>query len=167
MTLKLIGPPPFEADEQGTPKVRIGTLFPNHGVLCTESPGVHALQRMAFIDQLNASRQTQGLPPLSPAEEEELALTSVDLIFETDQVLIRPDPERMDLAFAADEWLQGLVSKRRIKFLQVADRRVREAIKRRGECWRLSGVPKTQEAKQRLVLSSKVRINGRPIYYYN
>jgi len=167
MTLKLIGPRPFEADEQGAPKVRIGTLFPNHGVLCTESPGVHALQRMAFIDQLNASRQTQGLPPLSPAEEEELALTSVDLIFETDQVLIRPDPERMDLAFAADEWLQGLVSKRRIKFLQVADRRVREAIKRRGECWRLSGVPKTQEAKQRLVLSSKVRINGRPIYYYN
>ena len=33
----------------------------------------------------------------------------------------------MDLAFAADELLQGLVSKRQVNFLSVADPRVREA----------------------------------------
>ena len=94
-------------------------------------------------------------------------MESVDLIFESDHILIRPHPEQMDLAFAADELLQGLVSKRQVKFLSVADRRVREAIKHRGECWRLSAIPKNREAKQRMVFSSKVGIHGLPIYFYN
>ena len=91
----------------------------------------------------------------------------MDLIFDPDQVLIRPDPARMDLAFAADELLQELVSKRRIMFLAVSDRRVREAIKRRGECWRISAIPTTKEEKARLILSSKVAIQELPIYFYN
>ncbi|HWQ91147.1 MAG TPA: hypothetical protein VN673_05715 [Clostridia bacterium] len=167
MPLQLIGPRPFEMNEQGEPKVRIGTLFPNMAALCTELPGLHAWQRLTFIDHVNAQRAAQGQPRLSPHEEEQLTLTSVDLIFEDRDVLIRPDPERMDLACAADELLQTIVSKRHIKFLSVADRRVREVIKHRGECWRLSAVPKTREAKERLVHSSLVRIHGQPIYYYN
>ena len=46
---------------------------------------------------------------LSPEEEQSLCANSVDLIFEPDHVLIRPAPERMDLAFAADELLHGRV----------------------------------------------------------
>ena len=44
---------------------------------------------------------------------------------------------------------------------------MREAIKHRGECWRLSAMPKTREAKERMVFSSKVGIHGLPIYFYN
>ncbi len=73
----------------------------------------------------------------------------------------------MDLAFAADELLQELVSKRRIIFLSVSDRRVREAIKRRGECWRLSAIPTTKEEQARLILGSKVAIEELPLYFYN
>ena len=73
----------------------------------------------------------------------------------------------MDLAFAADELLQGIVSKRRIRFLSVSDKRVREAIKHRGEYWRVNGIPKSREAKHHLIQTSKVGIYGRPIYYYN
>jgi hypothetical protein len=136
-------------------------------VLYTQAPGVHAWQRVNFIDRVNTQRATAALPLLIPEEEQALAADSVDLIFEADHILIRPDPERMELAFAADDLLQTMVSKRRVKFLSVSDSRVREAIKRRGEYWRLSSIPKSRETRQRLVLGSKVRILGLPIYFYN
>ena len=167
MQLELIGPHPFARDEQGRQITRIGTLFPQYSTLWTQLPGVHALQRLGFIERINADRARNSLPPLSLEEEEKLSAESVDLIFEADHILIRPDPERMDLACAADELLQGLVSKRQVKFLSVADRRVREAIKHRGECWRLSAIPRTREAKERMVFGSKVGIHGLPIYFYN
>jgi hypothetical protein len=167
MQLELIGPHPFARDEQGRQITRIGTLFPQYGTLWTQLPGVHAMQRLGFIDRVNAERAHNAVPPLSLEGEEKLSAESVDLIFEADYILIRPDPEHMDLAFAADELLQGLISKRQVKFLSVADRRVREAIKHRGECWRLSSIPRTREAKERMVLGSKVGIHGLPIYFYN
>jgi hypothetical protein len=167
MQLEVIGPHPLAKDEQGRQVTRIGTLFPDQGVLYTQPPGVHAWQRVGFIDHLNEKRVAQGLPPLLPDAEQSITLRSVDLVFESDHILIRPDPERMELAFAADELLQTLVSKRQVKFLSVSDPRVREAIKRRGECWRLSAIPKTRELKERLVFGSKVGIHGRPIYFYN
>jgi len=167
MHLELIGPHPFERDEKGKQRIAIGTIFPLQAALYTLPPAVHACQRAAYIDHVNANRAKKLLPALMPAEEETLSANSVDLIFEPGQILIRPDPERMDLAFAADELLQELTSKRNIKFLSVSDARVREAIRRRGECWRLSSIPKTVEGKQKLVFSSKVAIDAQPIYFYN
>jgi len=167
MQIELIGPHPFARDEQGRQLTRIGTLFPEPGVLYTKAPGVHAWQRLNFIELLNTKRSAQGLPNLSPEEEQKTADNSIDLVFDAGQVLIRPDPERMELSFAADELLQGLVSKRKIKFLSVSNPRVREAIKRRGESWRLSSIPKSREAKERLIQGSKVGIYGQPLYYYN
>jgi hypothetical protein len=167
MQLEVIGPRPLARDAQGHLGSRIGTLFPAHNVLYTQAPEVHAWQRLNFIDHLNAQRAALSQKALTPEEEQELATNSVDLIFEADHILIRPDPERMALAFAADELLQSIVSKRRVKFLSVSDSRVREAIKLRGEYWRLSSIPKGREAKQHLVLGSKVGIHGSAIYYYN
>lgn len=165
MQLEVIGPHPFSRDEQGRQITRIGTLFPAYSALWTQLPGVHALQRLAFVQRVNTARAGEGLPELSLEEEEKLE--SVDLVFEADHILIRPDPDRMDLAFLADELLQGTVSKRQVKFLSVADRRVRDAIKHRGECWRLSAIPRSREAKERMVFGSKVGIHGQPIYFYN
>ena len=167
MSLEIIGPHPFERDEKGSQKVRIGTLFPEQNVLYTELPGVHAWQRASFIDLVNSRRAAQSLPALTFEEEQRLTVESVDLIFEPDYLLIRPDPDRMDLAFTGDELLQGVVSKRKIRFLTVSDKRVREAIKRRGEYWRVSGIPKSTEAKRTLIQTSRVGIFGHPIYYYN
>ena len=129
MQLELIGPHPFARDEQSRQITRIGTLFLQYGALWTQPPCVHAMQRLGFIDRLNAERARNALAPLSLEKEEKLSAESVDLIFEADHILIRPDPEHMDLACAADELLQGLVPKRQVKFLSVGDRRVREAIK--------------------------------------
>jgi hypothetical protein len=167
MPLELIGPHPLERDEQGRQKARIGTLFLEQKVLYTLPPGVHAWQRSAFMESRNAQRTRDALAPMTLEQEDDICRHSVDLIFEPDHILIRPNPARMDLAFAADELLQELVSKRLIIFLSVSDPRVREAIKQRGECWRLSSIPTTKEAKARLVSSSKVAIQESPIYYYN
>src|SRR2546430_355375 len=167
MPLDLSGPHPFAKDAQGQQRTRIGTLFPDYNVLYTEAPAIHACQRLAFVERLNAKRLEDGLPAFSLEEEQRLACRSVDLIFEEDHILIRPDAEKMDLAFAADELLQTLVSKRLVRFLSVGDPRVREAIKQRGECWRLSTIPKSAEEKKRLVFSSRVAIQGQPIYFYN
>jgi hypothetical protein len=167
MQLELIGPHPFARDEQDRQITRIGTLFPPYSTLWTQAPGVHALQRLGFIERVNQERAAKALPPLTLEEEEHLTAESVDLIFEADHILIRPDPDHMDLACLADELLQNLVSKRQVKYLSVADHRVREAIKHRGEYWRLSAIPRSREAKERMVLGSKVGIHGLPIYFYN
>ncbi len=167
MQVELIGPHPFEIGAQGQQKTRIGTVFPGHGVLFTEGPFIHACQRLAFIDRLNTRQEAAGMPPLSMDEEEEVSARSVDLIFEKDHILIRPNPEQMDLAFAADDLLQTLVSKRQVRFLSLSDQRVRDAIRRRGEYWRLSTIPSSLEERQKLVFSSKVGIRGLPIYFYN
>src|SRR6476646_2406862 len=121
MQVELIGPHPLKADKNGVQPPHIGTVFLDHGVLYTQAPGVHAWQRQGFIDLLNARREAEGRPPLTPDEEEGICTNSVDLIFEPELILIRPDPERMDLAFAADELLQTLASKRQIKFLSLSD----------------------------------------------
>ena len=102
MQLELIGPHPFAHDEQGRQITRIGTVFPSYGVLWTQAPGVHALQRLWFIEHVNQQRAAKALPPLSLEEEEKLSANSLDLVFEADLILIRPDPEHMDLAFAAE-----------------------------------------------------------------
>ena len=167
MQLEVVGPRPFSCNAQGEQLTRIGTIFPGWNVLYTQAPGVHAWQRLNFIDRLNAQRTANGQPPLTPDEEADVAVNSVDLILEPEHILIRPDPERMQLAFAADELLQTMVSKRQVRFLSISDPRVREAIKRRGEYWRMSSIPKDRAGKERLVLGSKVGIQGPPIYFYN
>ena len=127
MAVKLIGPHPFECDATGKQRTRIGTVFPYRRTLIT-LPGIHATQRVEFIDRLNAARGARGEPPLTEPEIEEEYARSVDLIFDAHRILIRPDPDNMPLAFEADELLQELVSKQKIRYLMLSDVRVRQAI---------------------------------------
>jgi hypothetical protein len=80
MNLQLIGPHPFERDDQGLQKVRIGTLFLGHNALYTLPPGVHAWQRSSFIESINRQRAGNRLGPLGLDEEEQICSNSVDLI---------------------------------------------------------------------------------------
>ena len=166
MAIEVIGPHPFERDATGKQKTRIGTVFPVRRALVT-LPGIHATQRLEFIDRLNERRLASGQLPMTAAEEEEEYARSVDLIFEADHILIRPDPEHMELAFEADKLLEELAAKRDIKFLFVMDRKVRDAIKAHGESWRISPLPQSREDMSRLIAGSKVAIHEFPIYYYN
>ena len=164
--MKILGEPIFAKDAEGKALSRIGTIFFKTPGLVTR-PGVHAMQRMMWIDDLNAGRAAAGLPSLTEQEEEAELAASVDLIFTDRHVMIRPDPDRMDLAFQADEELQKLVSKRKIRFLNTHAAKVRNALRARGENWRMARVPISQEDMVELIERSKVAITGEPIYYYN
>jgi hypothetical protein len=164
--MKLFGDPIFSHDETGRLTSRVGTVFLRTPGLVTKT-GIHAMQRLVWIDELNRERTAAGRPPLSQAEIGDEMTHSVDLLFNESLVLIRPDPNAMDLAFEADELLQTLVSKRNIRFLNIQNEGVRNALCRRGENWRMSHIPCSSEELNQLIAAARVAINASPIYFYN
>ena len=164
--MKILGEPIFSKDAEGRLNCRIGTIFFRTPGLVTKK-GVHAMQRLMWIDDINAGREAEGLPPLTESEEEAEMAESVDLVFTETQVLIRPNPDRMDLAMRADDELQKIVSKRVIRFLNTSSAKVRSALRERGENWRMARQPISQDDVANLVLTSRVPMCERPIYYYN
>jgi hypothetical protein len=163
---RIFGDHPLAKDANGKLKSRIGTVFPFSNTLIT-LPGIHATQRSAYLDMVNQERVRQGLPVMTRQEESNEWASSVDLIMESDAILIRPDPEKMDLAFRADERLQELVPKYKIRFLHLFHDQVRDAIKRRGECWRITSLPKSADEMRHMLITSRIGIGGREIYYYS
>jgi len=164
--IKILGEHPFAKNANGRLKSRIATAFPWSKTLVT-LPGIHAIQRRAYLDFLNQHRQTEGLSPLSGPEETLEWQSAVDLIVDDGAILIRPDPDNMPLAFQADEMLQELLSKHRIKFLGVLNEKVREAIKERGEWWRISPLPRSSAEMRAMIPASRMGLGGREIYYYS
>ena len=123
-------------------------------------------QRQAFLEHLDETRRNLGEPPLTQAEKDHEWSRAVDLIVVEGAIQIRPDPADMDLAFQADELLQRILAKHHVRFLGVLNDRVREAIKRRGELWRITPLPKTSDEMAEMIRSSRIGIGGREIYYY-
>lgn len=166
MQPRIIGENLLARDDGGRLRTRIATVFPGDNVVVT-LPGIHATQRLAHLDAKSEQRVAQGLAPLTEEELDCQCLRAVDLVLEDDTILIRPDPAEMKLAFEADELLQEIAPKEKIKFLHVKDPKVREAIKRRGECWRINSLPRSPEQMQHMISASRIGIDGREIYYYN
>ena len=166
--MKILGDPIFAKGADGRLKSRSGSIFVSreHPGLVTV-PGTHAMQRQAWVGEVNRVRAAEGKPPLTSVEIGRLLDSSVDLVFFENVVLIRPDPNRMDLAFMADEELQKVVSKRHIRFLNTHAKRVRDALRARGENWRMARDAKTREETDRLIMRGRTAIENEPIYYYN
>jgi hypothetical protein len=166
MTPQIIGEPLSAVGADGKLKSKIATVFINSRTILT-LPGIHATQRAAYLHILNDKRLAAGQPVLTELEEAAELDNSVDLVMEDGRVLIRPDPARMTLAFVADEIVQEVVPKERIKFLHIRDERVRSAIRRRGENWRINPLPRSPADMRRMILGSRIGIGGREIYYYD
>ena len=166
--MKLLGEPIFSKGGDGLLKSRSGSIFisPEHPGLVTV-PGTHAMQRQMWVGEVNRVRAESGMPALTSVEIGKLLESSVDLVFIENAVLIRPDPNRMDLAFQADEELQKFVSKRQIRFMNTHAKRVRDALRARGENWRMARDVKTREEVDRQILRGRSGIENESIYYYN
>jgi hypothetical protein len=166
--LTFIGDDFSARDEAGELRVRIATVFPAARTIVTW-PCTHAEQRIAYVDWLNQARQKEGKPPFTDEESDAELDLAVDLLRDEQGTRIRPDPLRMDLAFAADELLQEekVESKRRIKYMFLSDLRVRAALKRRGECWRMFTPPTAPDEIRRMIAEALSHIEGRAIYYYS
>lgn len=164
--MKFIGPQIFARGPSGKLLTRIGTVFLRTPGLVT-TVGVHAMQRLIWVDTLNADREKDGLPPLTDDEIDAEMAESVDLLFDENYVLIRPDPGDMALAFRGDEMLQQIVSKRRIRYLNIQNWAVRDALRMRGEAWRMSPMPLEEEEIRHLIENAHAAIHGLPLYFYN
>ena len=164
--MKILGEPIFAKNPDGTLKSRIGTLFFRTPGLVTQR-GVHAMQRIAWTNELNRLRAEAGQPELTESEALLEWSDSVDLLFLDDCVLIRPDPKRLDLAFKADEVLQTLVSKRKIRFLNTHTAVVRDALRARGENWRMARAPQSPDEIVQSLERARVAITNEIVYYYN
>ncbi|MCH5375038.1 MAG: hypothetical protein JJ992_13765, partial [Planctomycetes bacterium] len=62
--------------------------------------------------------------------------------------------------------LQESVSKLRIRFLLAGNTKVHEAIKRRGELWRITPEAVSIDDMTKMIRGSQMGIGGRPIYYH-
>ena len=62
MAPRIIGDHPLARDPSGKLRSRIGTVFPRSRTIVT-LPGIHAMQRMAYLDLLAAERAAAGQPP--------------------------------------------------------------------------------------------------------
>ena len=67
--MKIVGDRIFAKDAEGKPLSRIGTIFFKTPGLVTKK-GVHAMQRLMWIEELNAERAKSGQPAMTMAEEE-------------------------------------------------------------------------------------------------
>ena len=73
----IIGEHPLAKDADGRLKSRIATVFPFADTIVT-LPGIHATQRIAFLDVLESKRREEGRPPLSAEEQSALFDSAVD-----------------------------------------------------------------------------------------
>ena len=167
MSLDIFGEHPLATDAEGKLKSRIGTIFVPANTLITLPRMTHAMQRLFYRDHLNGLRRQQGLSALTEDEEYDIWETAVDLIMEDRDILIRPEPNRMPLAFLADERLQLIASKRHIRFLHARDAAVQQAVRERGEYWRISAQPQKDDEIIGAIARSKIAINGQALYYYS
>jgi len=167
MSLEILGNHPLATDEKGNLKSHIGTLFVPTGVLVTLPGMPHAAQHLRYHEHLKRQRESQGLPALSEDVLMSLSDNAVDLIMKGRDVLIRPNPDKMPLAFQADTHLQEIVPKQHIRFLHARNGKVQQAIRERGEYWRISSPPRNKDAVTKAIRDSKVAIGGQQIYFYS
>lgn len=164
--LRIIGEDVLSAVLRGEASSGVATIFPEHRTLVT-IPGIHDDQRRAMLDQFDRAWATEGKAPLTDADVERILLDSVSLFVYPGMIAIRPDPTRMDQAYLADELLRERLPKSRIRFLDVADARVRHEIFRRGEAWRINPLPVTPDQIVQHIVKAQVAVGGERIYYYN
>jgi len=167
MSVELIGDHPLATDERGNLKSHIGTFFIQGQVLVTLPGMPHALQHLRYHEMLNHRQTCQGLPHFSQETLLDLSNHAVDLIMKGRNLLIRPDPAQMALAFQADESLQELVPKQHIRFLNARHPKVLQAIRERGEYWRISPQPRNKDAIIKAIKDARTAIGGQAIYYHS
>jgi hypothetical protein len=166
MGLIILGPSPYGQGGEGVFRPRVATIFPRAHVLITDK-STHYEQHVEFVDLVDQERSRQGLPPLTEDQRSELFMQGVDLIIHPHTILVRPDSERLDLIFEADELLQELASKLRIRFMLAGNTSVYQALKYRGECWRITPNTVTIEDMIQLIRNSRMALGGRRIYYHS
>ncbi len=128
----------------------------------------HGLLAFKMIEVIQESRKRNGLAEYGEKEEDGILNLGVSCVqFQQEgenTVLVRMD--YLDRGFLADNQLQRLIPKKQIKFSHLKDKKVRDALKKRGECWRFNPQPHSDEEIKTFVENCRTEIRtGIPVYY--
>ncbi len=167
MALRILGPDPRVLGAPGTLHPMVATIFPHEETLVTTLPGVHILQREAFVASVEKLRCEANQPPLLKAERDALNARAVDLFIREKGIEIRPDPQQMALAFLADGLLHEFVAEHRVRFLLADNADVHNAIRQAGACWRITPSPLSSQDMIALIQRCRLGLGGAAIYYHS
>lgn len=163
-----IGPPLLACDKKGHVLSRVGTVFLRTPGIVTTPGVIHFMQRAEWVEHLATVYDGKKLPRLSEADEVLEMERSADLLMDDQYVYIRPDPQHLELSWQADKFLQTLIPKYRIRYLNINIDKVRRHLRERGELWRIAPLPATDDDMIRMIEQSRITLSsGRPFYYYN
>jgi PAS domain-containing protein len=162
----ILGPDFFAEDGQKRPLSPIASVFPSYEALVT-GRGIHAMQAMTMVDFLREQTARGEQRDMNAAEEQEVLRDAVSLLVRGGIVLIRSDPERMQHIFAADDVLLRVVPKDLVQFTGAHLLEVRQELRNRGECWRISPHPHSVEEICSYIRASRVQVGTGSHFYHN
>lgn len=169
--LIFIGPPCIYAApgsgtvfNPGTAVVYVDYPFVEKGTWVLVRKGAnHHEGRKAFCAWLEEQRGQ----PLTEDERSEVMVCGVDLIFQPEIALIRPDVGQLERILLVDRLLQRKVNKFRLRFEFASSQVIRETLLRLGELWRIAGPAFTKKQMEEQIRAARVGLEGRKIYYYS
>ena len=161
--ITIIGGEFFEADECGNFKNTIATIYPKFCLMVISRGGIHADQIFVAEDYLKKSL---------PETEEVFLLDNllsgvVSLNLVGHKLVIRMKLPKIELALAADEMLQRLLPKNRIQFTGLHLSEVRNALRLRGEIWRMAPAPVEEDDYSNLICQCRIHVSTGSRYLYN
>ncbi len=165
MTLERIGPSLYST--RGTVfEPQVATIFPDTETLVTDGT-THMRHREVYCDRLEEQRRAGNADPLTSSERLKIWQAGVDLIVQPDVVFIRPDVDKIERVLRADELLQEIVNKRRIRFQLASNAKVFAALTKRGELWRIASDAVTSDEMKTSIGNARMRLDGRAVFYYS
>ena len=161
--ITIIGGEFFEADECGNFTNTIATIYPKFCLMVISRGGIHADQIFVAEAYLKES--------LPEADKnfllDELFKVMVSLNFNGDKLVIRMELSKIELAQVADEMLQRLLPKNRIQFTGLHLSEVRNALRLRGEIWRMAPAPVGEDDYSNLICQCRINVATGTQYLYN
>lgn len=164
--VQFVGRPITEREDNGDYKRGPATVLVTQRVISTDG-SAHISQIRNYAGSFAPPQPGGGMHPRFERLFTGFISEAVCVFVEKDGINIRPDPDQMELAFQADALLQKVVPKWRIRFLFPHNPKVIEAMRKRGELWRIAPLPRSVRDISDFIVASCCALSGQPIYYHN
>jgi hypothetical protein len=164
----VLGDPLLKQDTAGKLLSTMAEVYPLLNVIITGNK-THGELHLGLINIIKKEIEEKGLDPLTQEESSEIAADGVAVMADRDNIYIRPNGD-MNQVFKADEILEkamGYDSRPKIKIQEVLDDVVRQAIRERGESWRMTAIPKSTKETIAMIKNSRIELYEAGEVYYN
>ena len=154
------------------PRNEHGHLIDRCGEVVVEDKAViigsvsHATLRQSYMEMRDQLARMAGSAGLSDPDRTRIRDSMVDLELRGDVIYLRPIAGKPKLTFSADDLLQTVESKWKIKFTYLSEKEVRRSIIRRGELWRISVPTQTYDEMKQWISENRFPFEDSPTYFF-